>query len=106
MAVCRVLVVVGQLERGLRVRGGVWGFGLVPALWYVPAVGHGDIIVVVWRGDCGGLIQHLVHALCELGVSSGGWELVPPGDRVGPYGRSSCCRAMWWPVGARAASHA
>jgi hypothetical protein len=78
MAACCVLVVVGWLEQGLRVRDGVWGFGLAPTWRCVPAVGHDDDVIVVWRGDRGGLICRSIHAWCRLGVCSGGWELVPP----------------------------
>jgi hypothetical protein len=79
VAACRVLVVVGRLEQGLRVRGGVWGFGLIPAQWCVSAVGHNDNVVVVLRGDREGLVCHpavLGGVSFEFGVGGWGWGSV------------------------------
>jgi hypothetical protein len=79
VAARRVLVVVGRLERGLRVRGGVWGLWLVPALWYVPVVGHDNDNVVVLRGDRGGFVRRpvvLVGVSFKFGVGGWGWGSV------------------------------
>jgi hypothetical protein len=101
VVVCWVVpVVIGRLVRRLRVQGG-W-LGVEPAGWYIPAVGHVVVVVVVWRGGWVRVVRRpvsLVRVLFEFRVGDGGWELVLGGwaQRVPAVDRAAAERrgGLW-----------